>query len=103
MDHAAAEGKTDFYVFGEVFDGNAANMSVYTTEGTLPVVLDFGMHGNANGFAVNGNATDNLRDYFANDGLFHRCRQQRLRSGEFHQQHDIGRWARSAQCRLSRR
>ncbi|MCO5186535.1 MAG: pullulanase-type alpha-1,6-glucosidase [Anaerolineae bacterium] len=91
MDHAAAEGKTDFYMFGEVFDGNAANMSVYTTEGTLPSVLDFGMHGNANGFAVNGNATDNLRDYFANDDYFTDADSNAYGLANFISNHDIGR------------
>ncbi|MBE2234552.1 MAG: hypothetical protein IAE85_13755, partial [Anaerolinea sp.] len=56
--YAQANGKPDFTMFGEVFDGNAANLSAYTTAGQIPSVLDFGLHGAVASVNVNGGPTN---------------------------------------------
>jgi glycosidase len=47
MAYAKANGKPDFFMYGEVFDGDPAFKSIYTTRGQLPATLDFGFQGNA--------------------------------------------------------
>ena len=86
MAHAAAQGNRDFFMFGEVFDGDPAYASRFTTELPFPSVLDFGFDGAATNFAARSAATDQLRDFFAGDDYYHRRRQQRLRAGQVHQQ-----------------
>ena len=68
--HAAAEGKADFFYFGEVFDGDPGFLSRFTTELDLPGVLDFGFHGAALGFAASSNAATGLQGFFAGDDWF---------------------------------
>lgn len=97
MAHAQAEGKTDFFMFGEVFDGNPAFMSRYTTAGNLPSVLDFGLQGQANGFATGANPTNNLRDLFANDDYFTDADSNAYMLANFVSNHDIGRIGRNVQ------
>ena len=43
MEHAKSLGIEHFHVFGEVYDGNPAVLSRYTTLGKMPSVLDFGI------------------------------------------------------------
>ncbi|MCB8983287.1 MAG: pullulanase-type alpha-1,6-glucosidase [Ardenticatenaceae bacterium] len=97
MDYAANNGKPDFFIFGEVFDGSAATMSQYTTQGNLPGVLDFGLHGAARDFATNSAATDNLRDLYANDDYFTDADSNAYQLGTFVSNHDgnierLGHW-----------
>lgn len=68
--HARAEGKVDFFLFGEVFDGDPVFLSTYTTAARLPAVLDFGFQGRARGFASGSAATHELRDLFALDDYY---------------------------------
>ena len=49
--HAASEGIADFFIFGEVFSGDAAFASRFTTELPFPSLLDFGFDGAATNFA----------------------------------------------------
>ena len=90
MDYATTNGKPDFFIFGEVFDGSAATMSQFTTQGTLPGVLDFGLHGAATNFAVNSSATDNLRDFYAADDYFTDADSNAYQLGTFVSNHDGG-------------
>ena len=89
--YARANGKPDFTMFGEVYDGNAAVMSRYTTEGTLPSVLDFGLQGTINSVGVYGAATNSLRDLFANDDYFTDADSNAYQLATFVSNHDLGR------------
>ncbi|MBK8989097.1 MAG: pullulanase-type alpha-1,6-glucosidase [Chloroflexi bacterium] len=102
MVYATNNGKPDFFIFGEVFDGSAANMSQFTTQGAMPSVLDFGLHGAARNFAVNGGATDNLRNLYANDDYFTDADSNAYQLGTFVSNHDggierLGHWLRQDQ------
>ncbi|HNS03698.1 MAG TPA: pullulanase-type alpha-1,6-glucosidase, partial [Anaerolineae bacterium] len=88
--YAHANGKPDFTMFGEVFDGNAANLSAYTTAGQLPSVLDFGLHGAVASVNVNGGPTDNLRTLFANDDYFTDADSNAYQLATFVSNHDGG-------------
>jgi pullulanase-type alpha-1,6-glucosidase len=88
MAYAQSLGKDDFGLFGEVFDGNPAVMSLYTTEGDLPSVLDFGLHGAASNFAANGAATDNLTTFFAQDDYYTDADSNAYSLGNFVSNHD---------------
>ncbi len=89
--HAASLGKTDFFVFGEVFDSNPAVTSRFTTELPLDAVLDFGFQGNALGFASRSGATDALRDFYASDDLYTDADSNASSLPTFLGNHDMGR------------
>ncbi len=58
---AAQAGKEKFFMFGEVYDANAANMSRYTTEGKLQATLDFGFQAAATNFGKGSATTGSAR------------------------------------------
>ncbi len=89
--HAAAEGNPNFFIFGEVFDGDPGYLSRYTTELPFPSVLDFGFDGAAKQFASAGAPTDSLRDFFANDDYFTDADSNAYALVKFIGNHDIGR------------
>ncbi len=86
--YAQAQGKDDFSMFGEVFDGNVAVLSQFTTEGGLPSVLDFGLHGASTNFAANSAATDSLASFFAQDDYFTDADSNAYSLGNFVSNHD---------------
>jgi pullulanase-type alpha-1,6-glucosidase len=67
--YAQANGKPEFFFFGEVFDGNPSFTSRYTTELDMPAILDFPFQSAAQQFA-NGSATNVMRDLFVQDDLY---------------------------------
>jgi pullulanase-type alpha-1,6-glucosidase len=89
--HAAAEGIEDFFVFGEVFDGNPSFTSRYMRDLTFPSVLDFPFQGRASSFAATGAATDALRDLFAEDDRYISPDGNAHSLTTFLGNHDIGR------------
>ena len=89
--HAAALGKTDFFYFGEVFDGNPAYTSRFTTDLPLHAVLDFGFQGAARSFASQSGATDNLRDFYASDDYYTDADSNAYSLPLFLGNHDMGR------------
>ena len=91
MDYAKSQGKDEFYLFGEVFNGDPAYLSTFTSEAKLPSVLDFGFQGAATNFAVNGGATDNLRDFFAKDDYYTDADSNAYGLATFLSNHDSGR------------
>jgi pullulanase-type alpha-1,6-glucosidase len=91
LSHAADEGITDFYLFGEVFDGDPAFTSHYTTTLPFPAVLDFGFDGAARDFATASTSTDSLRDFFASDDYFTDDDSNVYGIVKFTGNHDIGR------------
>ncbi len=88
---AKSAGKNDFFMFGEVFDGNPAFTSIYTTEAQLTSVLDFGFQGKAQTFAALSGATNDLRDFFAQDDLYTDTDSNAYSLTTFLGNHDMGR------------
>ncbi len=90
-DYARAQGKPDFFMVGEVFDGNPAYVSTFTTQGKLPATLDFGFHGAATAFAVRGAPASTLRDFFAQDDYYTDADSNAYSLAKFLSNHDLGR------------
>ncbi|NUO92842.1 MAG: pullulanase-type alpha-1,6-glucosidase [Dermatophilaceae bacterium] len=90
LKHAKEIGNPDFNMFGEVFDGNPAYTSQFTTTGKLPATLDFGFQGAALGFAQ-GKATTGVRDLFAGDDYYTDTDSNAYELPTFLGNHDMGR------------
>lgn len=90
LSHAAATGKKNFFMFGEVYDGNPSYTSQFTTQGKLPATLDFGFQGAALGFAQ-GKATTGMRDLFAGDDYYTDNDSNAYELPTFLGNHDMGR------------
>ncbi|MCI9888274.1 pullulanase-type alpha-1,6-glucosidase [Micrococcales bacterium 31B] len=90
MDHAHAQGKTDFFMFGEVYDANAANLSPYVRNSDMSSVLDFGFQSAATGYA-SGNSAKALQGLFANDDRYTTPEKSAASLPTFLGNHDMGR------------
>ena len=91
IDYAQAQGKPDFTMFGEVFSGDPTITSLYTTEGTLPSVLDFGLQETVGSVGIFGGPTNNLRDLFAKDDYYTDADSNAYQLATFVSNHDRGR------------
>ncbi|HEU4511915.1 MAG TPA: pullulanase-type alpha-1,6-glucosidase [Nocardioidaceae bacterium] len=80
----------DFFAFGEVYDGNPAFTSTYTTQGGLDATLDFGFQSAAVGFA-RGGATAGMRDFHAGDDYYTDADSNAYSLPTFLGNHDMGR------------
>jgi len=92
LDYARANGKPDFFMYGEVFDRDPAFVSQYTTEGQLQATLDFGFQRSARLFASSGGATNDLRNFFANDDYYTDADSNAYSLPTFLGNHDMGRF-----------
>ncbi|MCA9948795.1 MAG: hypothetical protein KDE48_04060, partial [Anaerolineales bacterium] len=90
--HAAAQGKDDFFIFGEVFSGDPAYTSRFTTELPFPSLLDFGFDGAASNFAARSQPTDQMRDFFDGDDYYTDADSNAYALVKFIGNHDIGRF-----------
>jgi len=68
--HAKAMGIPNFHIFGEVYDGNPAGLSKFTTAGKLPSVLDFGFHFNLKDSLFYNKDINRLGQLFDNDDYY---------------------------------
>ncbi len=85
-------GNDDFFAFGEVYDGNPAYMSQYTTAGKLQATLDFGFQQQGVDFAK-GNPATVLADFFAKDDWYTDADSNAYQLPTFLGNHDMGRVA----------
>ncbi len=85
-------GNDDFFAFGEVYDGNPAYMSQYTTAGKLQATLDFGFQQQGVDFAK-GNSAAVLADFFAKDDWYTDADSNAYQLPTFLGNHDMGRVA----------
>ena len=90
LDEAKDVENHDFFAFGEVFDGNPAVMSEYTTAGKLQATLDFGFQQQGVDFAK-GNAANVLSDFFAKDDWYTDTDSNAYQLPTFLGNHDMGR------------
>ncbi len=88
--YAASVGNDDFFMFGEVYDTDPRFMSQYTTAGRLQATVDFGFQGSGVNFAK-GNATTELRDFYALDDYFTDADSNAYSLPTFLGNHDMGR------------
>ncbi|MBM6405697.1 hypothetical protein JQN72_15755 [Phycicoccus sp. CSK15P-2] len=85
-------GNDDFFAFGEVYDGNPAVMSQYTTAGKLQATLDFGFQQRGVDFAEGGPASA-LADFYADDDWYTDADSNAYQLPTFLGNHDMGRVA----------
>ncbi len=80
----------DFFAFGEVYDGNPAVMSQFTTEGKLQATLDFGFQQQGVDFAK-GKPASVLADFFSKDDWYTDADSNAYQLPTFLGNHDMGR------------
>ncbi|MCV2886312.1 alpha-amylase family glycosyl hydrolase [Aestuariibacter sp. AA17] len=91
VEHAQAQGIPNFHIFGEVYDGNAEVLSSFTTEGTLPSVLDFGFQHAAAEVFYRGSSTDVIAKLINNDDFYSDADSNADLLMNFLGNHDMGR------------
>jgi alpha-amylase len=89
---AAAHGKRDFFMFGEVFDTTRSYTSHFTTTDGMQSVLDFPFQAAARQFASGGGPTDALASFFADDDWYTDADSNVYELPTFLGNHDMGRF-----------
>ena len=89
--HAQSIGIPNFFVFGEVYSGDADVLSSFTTTGKLPSVLDFGFQGAVWNAIVANNGAQHLEKLFANDYKYKDKDSDANQLLNFVGNHDMGR------------
>lgn len=92
LDYAHSIGKTNFFMFGEVYDARPSFLSSYTTKGNLPSVLDFGIQGVIRGAFAGNAGTNTLADFFADDDYYSDSDSDAYQLMNFSGNHDMGRF-----------
>ncbi len=92
LDHAAGIGNDDFFMFGEVYDGNPTYLSTFTTDGKLQATLDFGFQARAVPFAQ-GSEPTKMADFYALDDYYTDTDSNAYQLPTFLGNHDMGRVA----------
>lgn len=70
LDHAAELGIEDFYLFGEAYHLEPAELARYSTEVAYPAVLDFAFRSVAQSVIAHGAAPSALAELFSHDHLY---------------------------------
>lgn len=91
LDHAAELGIEDFYLFGEAYHLEPAELARYTTEVAYPAVLDFAFRTVAQSVIAHGAAPSALAALFADDHLYGGDPRGALIQPTFIGNHDDGR------------
>ena len=90
LDYARAQGKPDFFMFGEVYDADPAKLSPYVRNSDMNSVLDFTFQSQAVSFAA-GNSAKNLQSLFAGDDYYTTPDSSATALPTFLGNHDMGR------------
>jgi glycosidase len=91
--HAKKQGIENFTMFGEVYSYEPEVLSRYTTEATIPSVLDFAFQGSVTKALVEQQGTDVLAQLFAKDTLYKTNSTDANQLVNFTGNHDMGRFA----------
>ncbi|HEU0181004.1 MAG TPA: alpha-amylase family glycosyl hydrolase, partial [Agromyces mariniharenae] len=90
LDYAHAQGKQDFFMFGEVYDADPQKLSPYVRKTDMNSVLDFTFQSQAVSFAA-GNSAKNLQSLFAGDDYYTTPDSSATALPTFLGNHDMGR------------
>ncbi|HKH17390.1 MAG TPA: alpha-amylase family glycosyl hydrolase [Solirubrobacteraceae bacterium] len=88
---ARAHGKSEFFMFGEVFDTTKSFTSHFTTTDRMQAVLDFPFQAAAQGFAASSRPTDQLKTFFEADDWYTDADSNVYQLPTFLGNHDMGR------------
>jgi pullulanase-type alpha-1,6-glucosidase len=92
LEHAASEGKANFFIFGEVFSGNPLLLSYYTTSADMPAVLDFQFQEGVQAYVSAQGPADRLKTLFENDDYYTDADSNAYALPTFIGNHDRGRF-----------
>jgi glycosidase len=88
---AKAAGKTDFPIYGEIYDGNPRNTAKFVREQSFPGILDFGFQGTVTSFITSGTEAEKLVELFNADDLYTTSTTSAYGLTTFLGNHDMGR------------
>ncbi|MBT2534387.1 alpha-amylase [Arthrobacter sp. ISL-48] len=91
LSYAKAQGKDEFFMFGEVFDTTKSFTSQFTTRNEMQAVLDFPFQDAARNFASKGQDTRALESFFAGDDWYTDADSNVYQLPTFLGNHDMGR------------
>jgi glycosidase len=89
--YAHRQGKSEFFMFGEVYDTSRAFTSQFTTRDQMQAVLDFPFQEAARNFASRGQPTDQLATLFLDDDWYTDADSNVYQLPTFLGNHDMGR------------
>ena len=89
--YAHSQGKSEFFMFGEVFDTTRAFTSQFTTRNEMQAVLDFPFQEAARNFASRGQPTNQLATFFLDDDWYTDADSNVYQLPTFLGNHDMGR------------
>ncbi|WP_229698084.1 pullulanase-type alpha-1,6-glucosidase [Wenjunlia tyrosinilytica] len=89
--YAAKHGRRDFFMFGEIFDGDPEHTSPYVTRGRLDATLDFPFQQAARSYASQGGSAQALAKVFAQDYRYTTDKANAYEQVTFLGNHDMGR------------
>lgn len=91
LNYAKAQGKDEFFMFGEVFDTTKSFTSQFTTRNQMQAVLDFPFQDAARNFASKSQDTRPLETFFAGDDWYTDADSNVYQLPTFLGNHDMGR------------
>jgi glycosidase len=89
--YAREQGKSEFFMFGEVFDTTKSFTSHFTTRDRMQAVLDFPFQEAARNFASRGQPADALGRFFVDDDWYTDADSNVYQLPTFLGNHDMGR------------
>lgn len=92
LDHARAQGKDEFFMFGEVFDTGRPYTSSFTTRNKMQAVLDFPFQDAARNYVSQGEPAAALGNFFLEDDWYTDADSNVYQLPTFLGNHDIGRF-----------
>ena len=93
LEHARAQGIPNFHIFGEAYEFDPAHLAKFTTEASLPAVLDFAFQGRVRDVVAGGKPATTLSYLFETDAVYAKGYATARQLPTFLGNHDMGRFS----------